>query len=698
MSAVRKIIVFASLTALIAMMSLIGCEPDRSGTAIENSAPIVTIVNTPPDGAEFSRNPELNWFATDIDGYIAFFRYAVIVDSMLEIGGTPVTPEVFIAQAGANAFDWDTLTVDLDHPQSSATIRLFADTLDPANTFVSQYFFVQACDDQGLFSDIAFRLYSRNNNYPNTHHRSGALFINAVDANSAANGISVNWYGADSTDWGRTEPPLEYEWRIFGPFAADADIYVKEIKEDCIYDPIGDSLTNCRTVYILDLDAIPDTIYIDPGGGQAPVAKGQPLATSQGANYAMDSTDTWVTETETTIYNVFSGMNLQETSLYKFVFWVRARDDGFVPDPSPAFSQFNVVEALFERDIAVIDDGYYSRTAGRWTPRSLDIVKDMFSTYIEGAGYTDFDVNTDMYWRAGQTDYFAGTTTLGREFQILDALSHKVLIYHTDFQVGGVDVTPSTKMQRVYLGMDQGATSWVISRNIAGVDRDPVVAGDLWPMPIEFQLYYGIVAVGVEAFNYWTFAPDHIHNPVFLEEFIGAYPVSTTFPQIDLLYSDSAAGRPTSRLDSMYVLWEEFIGTSHEMHGLPMVGVCNKTPIASPVYLYYSRFGESSVFHGKVCGVRASANDTRTACFLFTPLAMDPEPMQETFTITLDWLMEKFSSASGAAKPGVGTTANSTSLYERKQRTQEYLDYLNEFATPEELEQLGVAIKPFVTQ
>ncbi|MEZ5358316.1 MAG: hypothetical protein R3F48_05750 [Candidatus Zixiibacteriota bacterium] len=698
MSTVRHTLVIAVLVALTVMMTLVGCEPDRKGTALENQAPIIGIVNTPPDEADFSRNPELNWYATDIDGYISFFRHAVIVDTLLKINGIVVTPEEYIAQAADDMYDWDTLIVDLDHPQSSATINLFADTLDPVNTFISQYFFVQACDDQGAMSEIAFRKYSRNNHYPNTHHRSGDLFINALNANSAANGISVSWDGADSTDWGRTDPPLEFEWRLYGPYATDADVYVNMVQEDCVYDPTSGTYINCRNVFVLDIDAIADTMYVDPGDDRPAIPVAQPIAHSKGPNFANDPNDTWVTETETTIYNVFKGLNLQNTSQYKFVFWVRARDDGYVPDPTPSFSMFNVIEALFERDVAVIDETVYNRNAGRWCPRHMDSVVFMFNDYIHESGYTSFDTMQDLFYTTGQKSYFVENSIAGAPFTVIDALSHKVLILHKDMLMNGISFEPNATVYTVFLGLAQGATSWVFSRNITSQNQAAIIPGTIQNMNATFTSFFGVNQVGVEAFNHYTLstaAPDFwIRNPIFLEEFIGAYPAHSEYPLVELLYSDSLAGETTSRLDSMYVLWSEFIGRAHKLQGMPMVGVAYKSQIATPLFLYYSRLGESSIYHGKVCAVRAASNDTRTACFLFPPLAMDPEPMQETFQLTLDYLIEKFSSVQGAAKPGY--SSDPATLEYRKQLTDEYLYYINNMATDEEKEQLGISIKPFV--
>ncbi len=700
MLVVRFTIVLAALLALAMTLGLVGCEPDRTGTAKTNAAPKVTIVNTPPDGAQFSRNPELNWFATDIDGFISFFRYSIVVDSMLQINGSPVTPEQFITQATDAQFGWDTLLVDLDHPQSSATLRLFADTQDPVNTFVSQYFFVQAEDDRGAMSEVVFRNYSRNNHYPNTHHRYARAmpFINAIDANSAANGIQLTWYGADSLDWGRTEPPLDYEWRLFGPFDLDEDVYLNSTLEDCDRDPTSGEWINCREVHTLDLDALPDTIHIDLGNGNI-ISKAQPIARSQGPNFANDPTDVWVTDREATIFNVFEGLNLVETSEYKFVFWVRARDDGFVPDPTPAFSQFTVVEALFERDVAVIDETYYSAYIGTWMPRSLDTTKSIFNNMIHEVGYNKFDTLVDYFWFTAKKSRFGVDPVVPNEPDLLDVLSYKTIVFYTDAQTSGYNSTPSGLLRsKIYFAMDMGVTVLMMARNITGIGKNLGEGNKPDGIPIEmsgtFQNYFGIKSVTVEGWNYWVLArPTNLYFPQYMEEFIAAYPVNAgEFPLIELDYGNS-----TSLMETRYGPWQLAPGMpTHTMQGLPEVGVCNKMPGAAPLFLFYSKHGQVSPFHGKVCAVRNITEDTRTSVFLFTPLAMDPDPMTETMEITLDWLMEKFSTVAPAAKPGINYTG-SIDLTHRQQKVQDYLDYIEFNTTDEEKAAFGIKpLKPFV--
>ncbi len=669
----------------------IGCAPDRTGTAVPNAIPEVDIVNTPPDSAQFSRNPDLSWYGTDIDGYIVFFRYAVVVDSMLLINGLKVTPEEFVDQATDVQFGWDTLDVDLDHPQATATIRLYANEDFPIDSFVTQYFFIQAQDDRGALSETQWRMYSRNNHFPNTHFIAINEYINAIDANSPAPGIFMNWGGADSTDWGRAEPPLEYEWRLYGPFNEEDIINVNLVKENCIYDPTLDSFVNCIDIPVLDLENLPPAV-----GDMA-----QPLVHSTGPNYANDPSDIWVTETQTTVYDVFESLNLQKTSKFKFVFWVRARDDGFVPDPTPSFAQFFVYEAKFENSVMVIDATGYDTRNGRWGPSNINIPKAYFYNAIRATGYTDFD--TVFYWDSfppKPKDYFysakkasiSDTTTLpgpdSTKPELIDVLAHRVMIYYNDDSESGPKEGQFGLMYLVYKGLDMGGSAWMLSRNVGNVSMNEPRLTEL-EMELTFMLRFGISMVVAEGWLHGVFLEIQ-GTPVFNEEFIGAYSNIEGFPH---LMVDYGLG---SRLDTLYP--RIFLDPDHVMEGMNEIGVGTRTAYATPAYLYLSKDGDNSFFHGKVNGVIQQLGDMRTSCFMFTPICLDPEPMQDVFDVMLPWLSEKFEQSPSVSMKSIpGYESGFSSLEERRARLKQFLEYATNYATPEELKVWGMgAPQPFV--
>jgi len=698
MSAARTLYIVGFLAALLVVAALVGCdflEPDRSGNPVENVRPEVFVVNVPPDSAQFSRNPDLNWYATDIDGYITSFRYSVVVESMMVINGNQVTPDVFIEQATDEQFGWTTLPVNLDNPQSMATVRLYANRDFPVDSFVSQFFFIQAEDDRNGMSDIKYRKYSRNNHYPNTKFRPNKYYINAKDAGSPAPGIGLTWLGSDSVDWGRADPPLEYEWRLYGPFDTLSPIYVKIVKENCIYDPTVDSLIGCINVPVLDIENLPEAV-----GGAA-----QPIMSSQGPNFANDSNDVWVTDNQVNLYGVFDELvpPLSETSKYKFIFWVRARDDAFVPDPTPAFGQFNVFEALFERPIAIFDETGYTTTNGRWGPESLYVVMDYWEQLIRNAGYSEEEFSKDY---SDRLDYFFSTdnpcdsrapyrcrgfdTNVDSIFRrqnpnLIDVLSHRILILLNDDVDGELSESPLFGfLDIIYQGMDMGASGLIMARNLGEANQDSYRnEPDFKSIP--FQRRFGISQVNKEA--WFSILVENLAHPVFAEEFIGAYPNIGGYPQIDVDY-----GHVDSRINAYYRFWP--IDPDHIFEGSPEIGVATRTQFAAPLYLYLSKDGAQSVFHGKVNAVAMQDGELRSACFLFTPLAMDQEPMQEVFTTIIQWLEAKFTGGATAMKIPTYNTGYA-SIAERRARLQQMADYISEHATQEQIEKLGLALPPY---
>lgn len=701
MKAAGKLMIIISLTVITALFLFAGCSPDRKGTALENQSPQVFMVNIPPDGASFSRNPELNWYATDIDGYITLFRYAVIRETDLKINSELVDVETFAAEATDGDFGWDTLKVDLDHPQSTATIRLYADTVSPVTNFVTQYFFVQAQDDAGAKSEIVYRPYSRNNHYPNTHLARIGYSINAVDTSSPAPGIIVSWDGADSTDYGRVKPPLEYEWRLYGPFDKNATIDSTFRYTDSIYAP-GTGWRHTDSAYVLDLGQLPDAY----GGVEQPVAR------SEGPKYKTDPNDVWVTDLHTTIYDVFKDVEppLEVTSEFKFVFWVRTRDDGYLPDPTPAFRVFMVANAKFERPVAVLDGTVYTRSDGWLYPQNRTLVKQLFYSYINEALQDvfpgdSFTVN-DFPKGSLERDYFQRaksqyTPTDSTFPSILNILSHKVIIYfNDDDNETSRDALPSDTgllMYSMYQGINMGSSGWFMARDVAGVHHAKAPMYQT-TMSTLFQYYFGISSVTSEGwlyesmYNYMT-----LHKPiVWNEQFVGATSIMTgLFPSIDV---------DTSLLNSRYSHMAEhtFIGTDtseiHYLTGLPEVGKCSKTPYATPIYVYNSKNGGSSPWHGAVMGVAQQIgegkNSMKSIAMLFTPTATDSVQTQELFNSSLGWLMEKFLT-NKSSKSSLGSSsdaANSENMAIRREGLKNFLKALNEEAErdPKKGRQMGI--------
>jgi len=685
-----------------------GCT-DRKGTAVSNRPPHIAIVNTPPDDAIFSRNPELYWYATDIDGYITYYRYAVIPKEELLIGNTPMTPEEFIDLADDKMYPWDTAWLSLDNPQSHATIQLYADLEDPVQSNVEQYFFIQACDDGGLMSEICWRKYGRNNHYPNTHHRADAVYINAPDDQSPAPGIHVSWAGADSLDWGRTEPPLDYEWRLYGPFEKDAPIYVNIAMEDCITVPGEDDPIDCREVPVLDIDRLPDAIAGLP----------QPLRRSQGPHFAGDTNDVWVTDLETTIYGVFNGLgDLTKTSQYKFIFWVRTRDDGFLPDPTPAFSQFLVIEAKFEKDVAVLDETDY-RPVSRWYPKDLAQSKSIYYDYINtalerihGFGARPFDTVTTTAPGAPpdyRTDYFFMCTATGTDSlypDLIDLLSHKVILYYND---DAVDGAYDSLMAYACFAMDMGASGWAMGRNLVNAD-EPQSEGPVI-MDENLRTHFGIESIDYEGWlfhslyrytsNYPGSTCETRIRPQWNEQYIGCEALHPElFPAVDM-DMDFLNERYRYLDENMFIIFGEDTfcvkPQRHVLDAMPEVGTCVRTNQALPVYLYKSKYGDLSKYSGKVMGVALDNSAFRSAAFLFTPIATEREQTIDMFTATLSWLTEGFGDQGAtAAKISNRSCSAQYTVEQRRNNVRRFLRDLHERGEgdPRLFDLMGVSLSP----
>jgi len=161
---VRIAVVLLALAAvlIVSVVLTVGCTKRLDGEITANEKPIVYFVNIPPEGHKFSRNPEINWVGTDRDGLIAYFRYHVATAS--DLGG--LDPMDYISTVPNS--DWIRLDVDPKgpDPMTSNIVSMSADLTDPVLTYVVQYVFLQAYDEEGLGSDIIYRLFSRNDNPP----------------------------------------------------------------------------------------------------------------------------------------------------------------------------------------------------------------------------------------------------------------------------------------------------------------------------------------------------------------------------------------------------------------------------------------------------------------------------------------------------------------------------------------------------
>ena len=161
-----------------------------------------------------------------------------------------------------------------------------------------------------------------------------------------------------------------------------------------------------------------------------------------------------------------------------------------------------------------------------------------------------------------------------------------------------------------------------------------------------------------------------------------------------------------SRYDSLhhirfFAFHPDFI--KHEFLALPEVGTCTRTNDAAAVYLYNSIHGETSILNGQVCGVVKDMGDTRSAAYLFTPIATDPEQTHELLVKTIGWLLEPYDQTANL-KGTIGTMGlggiGGPTIQERREGIEAFLARIREAAIedPEVLTRLGIDLKPFIVR
>jgi hypothetical protein len=418
---------------VIEIMLLVGCScgpADIEGPERANMPPVVDFVNIPVEGAKFSSDTTIYWYGTDVDGFITHFRYAVIeADSVGE-------PSLFIETTPDTDYPWVVLKVELNTPQTNHKVKMSADVSDPVRKYVASYVFLQAIDNLGAKSTIVYRLFHKNNHFPNTMVSLQGLtdpYVNTVSRTGILEGVTVSWNGEDPIDYPRNPPPFQFQWKFWGPYdslemialdsACVGSVFV-DIYGDRYYDcdPYPANVTLDTTIIVINPDSSETTIVYDTTFIQVcSLSRGNPygdwheylyldsIAKYPEFNRLVEESEDqitgspWIYDQATSVYDVYKNAPLDTTSMYYFLFWCQARDDSKVPDPTPAFDWVAVIEPKFERDIIVIDACNYKKVSyGFWnwplfptSPFSDDLVpavKAMVAELALGWG-ADFDAD-----------------------------------------------------------------------------------------------------------------------------------------------------------------------------------------------------------------------------------------------------------------------------------------------------------------
>jgi len=715
----------AKNTVLILVLGLLalsacfmgGCAKKLEGTVYDNEKPIVWFVNVPPEDSRSSVNPIINWYGQDRDGQIDFYRYIVVREDIMgdslgkPVDWNPTTEPLSPAEiqafvdnylVGMSDTLWTVLLVRADStdPHTSNIVPMSAQMDDPVRTFVPQFVFVQAFDEEGLGSDIVFRRFLRNDNPPATRivaFIEGVPFINSVLPTGPATGIRLRWQGSDVLDYPTDPPPFEFEWKLFGPYTQtdydeiidsflvpvfvsnDARIFKFGQPPDTVgYDTfwnadataidsirpvlLGTALIVCDTTYENGVEVEScDTILIDTLEGSNIYGTMDTLLRVYDDDFinssyyvVADSShdqygNVWTTELRDSIYNVYWNHPADTTQAGLFIFVVRSRDDARVPDLTPAWRSFTVFNPQHERDILVVN---WSNSAdeNRYLPKYLPRYwNDAVNNWITQTGHNEvvFDTLLDVKHVSGYQQY-------NRMLNLI--LKYKVAIMIQDAEVSGVWTGQGQPYENTLVGLQTGVNVWVAMRVPLGVHLTGASFAED-DATGQYQFFFGVQQYtfpGWSAgfFNLeggWGFGLPRT------EHFIGTLSLDEEqWPELAV---------DTNLLRDRYH-WEgtidppvfPFVPYLPELGALPQVGWCVRTFDTEAMYLFKSKYGSEHAifrrlsFHGRPVGIRLNRGLFRTVHFLFTPMALEQAGAQEITNNVLNWLYDGRVELSSAGK------------------------------------------------
>jgi len=481
-------------------------------------------------------------------------------------------------------------------------------------------------------------------------------------------GIPMSWTAEDFEDYPHFQPPLECEYRMYGPYPDDLfDTIVARFLVPVLQTEYGrllrigadppELLICCDTFYVagqrqIECDTIlADTVTADGEYGTLetlfdvdnPAFRDNPDF-NRVAHSSAASGSAWTLDTAVTMYDLFSQYERDTTWVANFIFWVRARDaaDTMLYDPTPAFRCVEAFDPKFERDLLVVE---WTNAAGENAPVSRDSVAAFWQSAIASwaassgrQGEIEYDPSRD-YGRVS-----SGMSGL----KLLQAaLGHRVLILVQDAVQGGGWSAGGADRDRVLRAMLTGANAWLAAR----VPLGPFALGSPGSVVNASPAYEE--CFGVECFHFSGWAWYALFGGLRVEDFIGAIPLDSMawpHPAID-----------SALLHSRYT-WKASgtFGWRPDLAALPEVGWLVPTEQAEVLYLYESLYGETHdlvpelSFHGWPVMVRLDRGYARSAHSLFTPYAFGQPAAQQLIDSVLEWLYSAPASDVGRSAAGDG--------------------------------------------
>ncbi len=695
------ILTIVAVLSVFSVLFLSGCDKTLDGDLRANSLPLVEFVNIPPgpvvvtdtlypgtDSSDvvvdttytrFSRNPYIYWYGTDVDGQIEYYRYTVVTE--IELAGS--TPEEHMTVIAADSSGWiylDVVPTKAD-PHTTEIIKLRALTEDPINTYLVQYVFLQAFDDNSEGSDIVYRAFSRNDSPPVTsiaYFDPNKSFINSKTA-GIITGVSMRW-GAVDPDYpgGLNAPPFDFEWRMYGPYIdydADNDdsVFVRFLEKyeidaffgsnGKLYVP-GDTLIECDVNSgFCDTFVIGEDDMSSADGNKTRILDVDQIELDNDTtmNKLAYSSNGWTNDSNIVLYDVYKNHQPPDggdtTVEMNFAFWVKSRDDALVEDLVPSYRTFRVIDPRFERPVMVVDFNQFFGTVN--TPKSgagdsaFYLARNFWKSVVnhwgekEFANWTDTTFNTNLNEKRSMAPDYMFAAKFSSGIPVVELLKHKIVIIYND----GVKPPDNRELQYsfIYDAIDAGVNVWLIMRTPlnGGLGSEPIFGESRvqW-ISNNYKKFFAVTS-----FNYSAWQFQSYYDSVRVEDFVMAksgadlggwpnIPIDTALLHANYIWNaDLGCGWDGSVAALPEVNWTSF-SQRYTSDGVLIT--------AEPIYLYGSKYGQGghplggplANYDGSPVAHLVTGEYFKTAYFSFTPLALQPDSFMIAADRVLNFLYE----------------------------------------------------------
>jgi len=347
---------------------------------------------------------------------------------------------------------------------------------------------------------------------------------------------------------------------------------------------------------------------------------------------SFDGIDEWTFDERDSLFNMFREEQSASTITRHFIFWVRSRDDANVPDLTPAFVPFRVVDPKFERDLLVVN----AMTAFDINGVFIDSARKYWHDVIIKFGRTDYQDSVIMPSDTA-LDYLTISGPSGNVLPLESMLAHKaVIIFGDDTKLGLLGPV----FPKVGTAINAGVNMWLAARNpIAGGEgADPQLP--VLTLPPEYRLFFGVQQAYYSGWDWHI----RVRQPAFrIEDFVGTFTLNESiWPPLKI---DTFRLRTNYNWSTFPLTYVDTLGPDKNQSALPEVNWLVRIPGTEPMYLYKSIFGSSHPlgsalsFDGHPVMIRFNTGLFRTVHSLFTPIAFEQDSMQVLIDSTLSWLL-----------------------------------------------------------